>query len=271
MTDTTLIADVQARHDHRNMPINKVGVKGIKHPILVANRDQKSIASVATVDMYVDLAPNMRGTHMSRFIEVLQTQEFVDMKTFHELLKTMTERLNAQQGFIDMTFPFFMHKFAPMSKTVSIMDYQASLFGEWFHGKAYTTMKVVVPVTSLCPCSKEISEYGAHNQRSHITVIAHVSPDIWFEDLIEYCEAQASCELYGVLKRADEKYVTEKAYNNPKFVEDLVRDVASSLNTDERILNFAIESENFESIHNHSAYAMLNKETSLKKHDNHQH
>jgi GTP cyclohydrolase I len=271
MTDTALIADVQARHDHRNMPINKVGVKGIKHPILVSNREQKNIASVATVDMYVDLAPNMRGTHMSRFLEVLQTQEAFNMKNFHDLLKTMTERLEAQQGFIDMTFPFFMRKFAPMSKAASIMDYQVSLFGEWFHGKAYTTMKVIVPVTSLCPCSKEISEYGAHNQRSHITVIAHVAPDIWFEDIIEYCEAQASCELYSVLKRADEKYVTEKAYNNPKFVEDLVRDVASSLNQDERILNFAIESENFESIHNHSAYAMLNKETSLTTQGNHQH
>jgi GTP cyclohydrolase I len=183
----------------------------------------------------------------------------------------MTERLNAQQGFIDMTFPFFIRKFAPMSKAPSIMDYQASLFGEWFHGKPYITMKVVVPVTSLCPCSKEISEMGAHNQRSHITVIAHVENNIWFEDIIEYCEAQASCELYGVLKRNDEKYVTEKAYNNPKFVEDIVRDVATSLNQDPRILNFAIESENFESIHNHSAYAMLNKETSLTTQASHQH
>lgn len=264
MTET-LIADVQARHDHRNMPINKVGVKSIRHPILVANRDNKTLASVATVDMYVDLEPSMRGTHMSRFLEVLQTQEFINMENFTSLLKDMTERLNAKQGFIDITFPFFMRKLAPMSQAPSFIDYQASLFGEWFHGKAYITMKVVVPVTSLCPCSKEISEYGAHNQRSHITVIAHVTPDIWFEDLIEYCEAQASCELFGVLKRADEKYVTEKAYNNPKFVEDLVRDVASSLNEDPRILNFAIESENFESIHNHSAYAMLNKETSLTK------
>ncbi len=262
MTES-LIADVQARHDHRNMPINKVGVKGIRHPILVKNRENKAIASVANVDMYVDLAPDMRGTHMSRFLEVLQTQEHIDMQSFKQLLQTMTERLHAHQGFIDMTFPFFMQKFAPMSKEPSLMDYQVSLFGEWFHGQAYVTMKVVVPVTSLCPCSKEISEFGAHNQRSHMTVIAHVAQDIWFEDLIEYCEAQASCELYGVLKRADEKYVTEKAYNNPKFVEDLVRDVARSLNQDQRILNFAIESENFESIHNHSAYAMLNKETSL--------
>lgn len=271
MTKTTLIADVQARHDHRNMPINKVGVKGIRHPILVASRNNNPVASVAQIDMYVDLAPDMRGTHMSRFLEVLQTQEYIDMKSFHTLLQTMTERLQAQQGFIDMTFPFFIRKYAPMSQAPSLIDYQVSLFGEWFHGKAYVTMKVVVPVTSLCPCSKEISEYGAHNQRSHITVIAHVAPDMWFEDMIEYCEAQASCELYGVLKRNDEKYVTEKAYNNPKFVEDLVRDVARSLNEDGRILNFAIESENFESIHNHSAYAMLNKETSLTKKDTHQH
>lgn len=271
MTETALIADVQARHDHRNIPINKVGVKGIKHPILIAGHDKKSISSVATVDMYVDLAPNMRGTHMSRFLEVLQDYEHIDMKKFCDLLKTMTERLNAQQGFIDMTFPFFIRKLAPISKSPSIMDYQASLFGEWFHGQPYVTMKVVVPVTSLCPCSKEISEYGAHNQRSHITVIAHVKPDIWFEDIIKHCEAAASCEVYSVLKRADEKFVTEKAYNNPKFVEDLVRDVAKSLNNDSRILNFAIESENFESIHNHSAYAMLNKETSLTTQDTHQH
>jgi GTP cyclohydrolase IB len=258
------IADVQGRSDPRHIPINKVGVKSIRHPIFIETRDGKTMPSVATVDMYVDLAPDARGTHMSRFLEVLQTQELVNMNTFSALLKTMTERLHAKQGFIDMTFPFFMVKKAPASQTPGLMDYQVSLFGEWFHEKAYITMKVIVPVTSLCPCSKEISDAGAHNQRSHMTVIAHVKPDIWFEDMIEYCEAQASCELYSVLKRADEKYVTERAYNNPKFVEDLVRDIAASLNQDPRILNFAVESENFESIHNHSAYAMLNKETSLQ-------
>lgn len=270
MTET-LIADVQARHDHRNMPINKVGVKGIRHPILVSTRDGSPLSSVALIDMYVDLEPQMRGTHMSRFLEVLQTHEHLNMQSFMTLLKEMTQRQKAQQGFIDISFPFFMRKYAPMSQAPSLMDYQASLFGEWFHGRAYVTLKVVVPVTSLCPCSKEISEYGAHNQRSHITVIAHVKHDIWFEDIIEYCEAQASCELFGVLKRADEKYITEKAYNNPKFVEDLVRDVASQLNQDPRILNFAVESENFESIHNHSAYAMLNKETSLTTKSGHSH
>ncbi len=262
MTEHTPIADVQGRDDHRKIPINKVGVKGIRHPIYVATRNGQT-PSVATVDMFVDLAFNARGTHMSRFLEVLQTHQHLNMNTFAELLKTMTDRLQAQQGFIDMTFPFFIEKAAPVTKVKGIMDYQVSLLGEWFHGAPYITMKVVVPVTSLCPCSKEISEFGAHNQRSHMSIIAHVKPDIWFEDLIEYCEAQASCELYSVLKRADEKHVTEKAYSNPKFVEDLVRDIAGSLNQDPRILNFAVESENFESIHNHSAYAMLNKETSM--------
>lgn len=259
------IADVQARNDHREIPINKVGIKSIRHPIQVKNRAGIYLPSVATFDMFVDLAPTARGTHMSRFIEILQTVDRIDMATFTQLLQTTTERLHATLGFVDMTFPFFMQKKAPSSGVPGLIDYQVSLLGEWFHGKPYITMKVVVPVTSLCPCSKEISEYGAHNQRSHITVVAFVSPDIWFEDLIEHCEAQASCELYSVLKRADEKFVTERAYNNPKFVEDLVRDVAKQLNQDPRILNFAIESENFESIHNHSAYAMLNKETSLAK------
>ena len=176
------------------------------------------------------------------------------------MLAEMTEKLDAECGHIEMTFAYFVNKKAPVSGVESLLDYQVTFIGERKNGENCVSVKVVVPVTSLCPCSKKISDYGAHNQRSHVTVNARMKGFVWIEDIIDIVEKEASCELYGLLKRPDEKAVTERAYDNPKFVEDMVRDVASRLNADERIMAYTLESENFESIHNHSAYAMIKKD-----------
>jgi GTP cyclohydrolase I len=159
-----------------------------------------------------------------------------------------------------MSFPYFVHKAAPISGVKALLDYEVTFAGEIREGRITRTTKVVVPVTSLCPCSKEISDYGAHNQRSHVTITAQTNDFVWLEELIEIAEKQASCEVYGLLKRPDEKFVTERAYDNPKFVEDMVRDIAAVLNADPRIDSYVVESENFESIHNHSAYALIERD-----------
>mgnify|MGYP006432556993 FL=1 len=171
----------------------------------------------------------------------------------------MSEKLEAEAGHIEMSFPYFINKSAPISKVESLLDYQVTLIGEINGQQSNLSIKVVVPVTSLCPCSKKISDYGAHNQRSHVTVTATTCEFMWIEEVIDLVEKEASCELYGLLKRPDEKYVTEKAYDNPKFVEDMVRDIAVLLNNDKRVVSYVVESENFESIHNHSAYALIEK------------
>jgi len=257
------IEDVQARADTRQIPINQVGIKDIRHPVRVKDRATGEQHTVATFNMYVNLPHNFKGTHMSRFVEILHHEREISVDSFRSMLGEMTERLDADAGHIEMTFPFFVMKRAPISGVESLMDYQASLIGEIRGTEACTWIKVVVPVTSLCPCSKKISERGAHNQRSHITIKARLQDHIWIEELIELAESEASCELYGILKRPDEKHVTERAYDNPKFVEDMVRDVAARLNADERISAYVVESENFESIHNHSAYAMIEHDKRL--------
>jgi GTP cyclohydrolase I len=198
---------------------------------------------------------------MSRFVEILNSHKpEISVESFKDMLVEMAQRLDAETGHIEMSFPYFITKSAPVSGVKSLMDYQVTLTGETTHGQHSMTLKVVVPVTSLCPCSKEISSYGAHNQRSHVTVSVQTTKFVWIEDLIELVEKKASCELYGLLKRPDEKYVTEHAYDNPKFVEDMVRDVAAALDDDDRIEAYVVESENFESIHNHSAYAMIRRD-----------
>jgi len=215
---------------------------------------------VAMFNMYVGLPHHFKGTHMSRFIEILEAHEReITVATFQQMLREMVERLEAEEGHIEMAFPYFIEKRAPVSGVKSLMDYEVTFTGEIRGGKQRFTMKVVVPVTSLCPCSKKISERGAHNQRSHVTVTALTNEFVWIEEIVDIVERQASSELYGLLKRPDEKYVTERAYDNPKFVEDMVRDVAAVLNLDERIDAYVVESENFESIHNHSAYALIEK------------
>jgi GTP cyclohydrolase I len=256
--DARPIEDVQARADTRRIPIDKVGIKGIRHPVRVRDRSGGEQHTIATLDMFVTLPHDFKGTHMSRFVEILNDHEYeITVESFRIMLKEMTELLEAKSGYIQMSFPYFVNKAAPVSGVQSLMDYQVTLTGTMKEDSTLMQVKVVVPVTSLCPCSKAISDYGAHNQRSHVTVEAKTEAFVWIEELIDVVESEASCELYGLLKRPDEKYVTERAYDNPKFVEDMVRDVAQRLNQDERILGYVVESENFESIHNHSAYARI--------------
>ena len=252
------IEDVQNRKDTRQIAINKVGIKDIRHPVVVKDRSDGEQHTIANFNMYVNLPHDFKGTHMSRFVEILnQHDKEISVESFKEMMSEMTNRLEAESGHIEMNFPYFINKTAPVSGVKSLLDYDVTLIGEIKKNKISTHIKVVVPVTSLCPCSKKISDYGAHNQRSHVTVNIRTCDFIWIEEIIEMIEAEASCELYGLLKRPDEKFVTERAYDNPKFVEDMVRDVAMRLNQDDRICAYIIESENFESIHNHSAYALI--------------
>jgi GTP cyclohydrolase IB len=216
--------------------------------------------TVAHFNMDVGLPHHFKGTHMSRFVEILNAHEReISPDTFRLMLREMVKKLEAQSGHIEMSFPYFVSKKAPVSGVASLMDYEVTFLGDIVDGKEVFTLKVLVPVTSLCPCSKKISERGAHNQRSHVTIAARINTFVWIEELIDLAENEASCQLYGLLKRPDEKFVTEEAYDNPKFVEDMVRDIAAKLNADTRVTGYVVESENFESIHNHSAYAMIAK------------
>ena len=255
------IEDVQGSADTRQIAINKVGIKDIRHPVRVRDRSEGEQHTVATFNMYVYLPHNFKGTHMSRFVAILNNHEReITVSSFKDMLAEMAGLLESEVGHIEMSFPFFVNKRAPVTGVESLMDYEVTLIGEIREGKPEMFTRVIVPVTSLCPCSKKISDYGAHNQRSHVTISAETNGFVWIEDLIDLVEEQASCELYGLLKRPDEKYVTEKAYDNPKFVEDMVRDVAASLNADDRICAYTVEAENFESIHNHSAYALIERD-----------
>jgi len=255
------IADVQSSVDTRRIAIDKVGIKSIRHPVRIKDRDGTEQHTVATFSMYVFLPHNFKGTHMSRFVEILNGHEReIGVATFKEMLTEMADRLESEAGHIEMRFPFFVNKNAPVTGVASLLDYDVTLIGEVRNGRPQLSVRVVVPVTSLCPCSKKIADYGAHNQRSHVTVEVRTRGFLWIEEIIDLVEAEASCELYGLLKRPDEKYVTERAYDNPKFVEDTVRDIAGRLNADERVAAYVIESENFESIHNHSAYAMIQRD-----------
>ncbi|MBI1943565.1 MAG: GTP cyclohydrolase I FolE2 [Betaproteobacteria bacterium] len=259
------IPDVQSAPDSRKLAIDQVGVKAIRHPVRIMERTGGVQHTIASFNMYVGLPHHFKGTHMSRFVEILSAQEReLTVESFKNMLRQMVERLEAEEGRIEMSFPYFIEKRAPVSGVKSLMDYEITFAGEAREGKQSFSMKVLVPVTSLCPCSKKISERGAHNQRSHVTVTAHTSDFVWIEEIVDIVEKQASSELYGLLKRPDEKHVTERAYDNPKFVEDMVRDVAAILNLDERITGYVVESENFESIHNHSAYALIEKDKRLR-------
>ena len=268
--DLHSIPDVQNDADSRKLAIDQVGVKAIRHPVRIMERPSAERASqsaptvqhtIAMFNMYVGLPHQFKGTHMSRFVEILSAQEReLTVESFKAMLKEMVDRLEAEEGRIEMSFPYFIEKSAPVSGVRSLMDYEVTFIGEVKKGKECFAMKVLVPVTSLCPCSKKISDYGAHNQRSHVTVTVKTSDFVWIEEIVDLIEKQASSELYGLLKRPDEKFVTERAYDNPKFVEDMVRDVAAILNLDDRITAYVVESENFESIHNHSAYALIERD-----------
>ena len=258
--DGIFLPDEQSRADQRNIAIQRVGVRAIKHPILVETLDGPQ-PSVAIIDMSVFLPGDVKGTHMSRFLEILQSQESALTPTSMKLMmKEMLNRLDSNAGTITMKFPYFVRKIAPVSGVASLLDYEVTLEANNNGKSTDVFMTVVVPVTSLCPCSKKISDYGAHNQRSHITIRALVADGVSVEELIRMAEESASCELWGLLKRPDEKYVTERAYDNPKFVEDLVRDVAIRLRANKKVMAYRIESENFESIHNHSAVAWIEED-----------
>ena len=256
----TLLPDTQNTKDIRNIVINQVGIKDILHPINFVNRDNESYPTVANFTMTVRLPENVKGTHMSRFIEILNDGECsFGIDTFMNLVQTVADKLDSSDAQIIVDFPFFRNKKAPSSGVESLLDYKVILTGSIVNGEPELTLKVVVPVTSLCPCSKSISKYGAHNQRSHITIEAKAAKGetIYLEDLIDLAEEKASSELYAILKRDDEKVVTERAYENPAFVEDIVRDIAVELNANKKVNFYCLESENFESIHNHSAYALI--------------
>jgi len=258
-THTNVIADVQGAADTRRLAINKVGIKSIRHPVRVMDKAGGVQHTIALFNMYVGLPHNFKGTHMSRFVEILNANEReISVENFEPMVRAMVKRLEAETGLVEMTFPYFINKKAPVSGVQSLMDYEVTFVGQICEAGQYRfTMKVLTPVTSLCPCSKEISARGAHNQRSHVTITATTNDLVWIEELVHLVEGQASCELYGLLKRPDEKFITERAYDNPKFVEDMVRDVAALLNAEKRIDAYVVESENFESIHNHSAYALI--------------
>jgi GTP cyclohydrolase I len=262
MNKPLTIPDVQSSADTRNLAIDKVGIKDIKYPVRIKERAGGDQNTIANFNMYVNLPHNFKGTHMSRFVEILNENEHeITLQSFKEMLTEMTERLEADSGHIEMNFPYFVRKSAPVSGVKSLLDYDVTFLGDIIgNGSPSITLKIVIPVMSLCPCSKKISDYGAHNQRSHVTITAKTNGFLWVEDIIDIAEQQASCELYGLLKRPDEKYVTEYAYDHPKFVEDMVRDIATKLNDENRISSYIVESENFESIHNHSAYAMIKKQ-----------
>jgi GTP cyclohydrolase IB len=258
---STPIADVQSSADTRQIAINKVGIKSIRHPVRVQDKSAGVQHTIAVFNMYVGLPHNFKGTHMSRFVEILNSHEReISVESFPVMLHDMIVKLEAETGHIEMSFPYFINKTAPISGVKSLMDYDVTFIGDICGNEIVTSVRVVVPVTSLCPCSKKISDYGAHNQRSHVTVTARTNDFVWIEELVQLVEAEASCELFGLLKRPDEKFVTERAYDNPKFVEDMVRDVAARLNAEGRIDAYIVESENFESIHNHSAYALIEKD-----------
>jgi GTP cyclohydrolase I len=244
------------------MAIDRVGVKGLRRPVRVRTAAGADLHTVAEVDMYVGLPAEDKGAHMSRFVEVLHGHcGAMDHAGFRALTEAMLERLAASDGYVEARFPYFIRKRAPISGVESLMDYRVTLRAEVHGARGYRlTQTVLVPVTSLCPCSKAIAAYGAHNQRSHITISARLREDVTIEELVAVAEDEASCQLWGLLKRPDEKYVTERAYDNPKFVEDLVRDIALRLDRDERLSAYVVESENFESIHNHSAYARVERD-----------
>jgi GTP cyclohydrolase I len=250
--------DVQGSVDHRRQPIQRVGVRGLRYPLLWRT-GAASVPTVAMWGLFVALPADQKGTHMSRFIALLENSaRELSLERLVPLHREMLELLQAETGRLELSFPLFVVKTAPVSQVQSTLDYELTLTIDGDRDPR-VVVQILVPVTSLCPCSKTISDYGAHNQRSHVTVQVTVAPNeiLDIHSLIARIEQQASCELYGLLKRTDEKYVTERAYDNPKFVEDLVRDVAATVRETPGVAAFVVEGENFESIHNHSAYALI--------------
>jgi GTP cyclohydrolase I len=252
--------DVQKSRDTRNIPINKVGVKDISYPIVVMDKRRELQHTVARVNMYVDLPHHFKGTHMSRFIEIFNSyRENIGLNNMEVILRKMKEKLGADSAHLEIEFPYFIEKKAPVSGAASLVEYTCEFIGSLTTELDFV-LGIKIPVTSLCPCSKELSRYGAHNQRSIITLKVRYRDFVWIEDLVEIIETCGSSPVYSLLKRVDEKFVTEHAYENPRFVEDIVREATLQLTEIENITWFSVEVENFESIHKHSAYAAIERD-----------
>ena len=252
--------DVQGSTDQRNVAIDRVGVKAVRYPITLRQACGGEQQTVALINLYVSLPKHKKGTHMSRFLEVLNRHHrSITPAQITPILHEIKSKLDAAEAHIEMEFPYFIEKAAPVSGAKGLMDYVCTFEGT-SNGVDDFVLGVKAPATSLCPCSREISEYGAHNQRCEITAKVRAKSMMWIEDLVRIMEGAASAPVYAVLKRPDEKFVTEQAFDNPKFVEDIIRDLAVALNKEERVVWYRIESENFESIHNHNAYAMIERD-----------
>lgn len=252
--------DVQGASDGRNVAIDKVGVKGVRYPITLKQASGGEQHTVASINLYVSLPKHKKGTHMSRLLEILNRHHrAITPAQIIPILHEVRTKLDAADAHIEMTFPYFIEKGAPVTGAKGLMNYECSFEGA-SNGRDDFIMGVRAPATSLCPCSKEISRYGAHNQRCEITAKVRTNKLLWIEDLVKIMEGSASAPVYAVLKRPDEKFVTEQAFDNPKFVEDIIRDLAMGLDREERVTWYKIESENFESIHNHNAYAMIERD-----------
>ena len=252
--------DVQNEIDYRKIEIDKVGVKNLKYPIVLFDKENDKQHTVASINMYVNLPHQFRGTHMSRFIEILNKYlREIDIHNMGNIMKEMKENLHAESAHLEMEFPYFIEKSAPVSGAKSLMGYQCKFIGELNH-RIKLSLGITIPILTVCPCSKEISDRGAHNQRGVIRILLQFKGFLWIEDVIEMLEDCASGTVYSLLKREDEKYVTEKSYDNPAFVEDVVRNVALKLEEVENILSYQAEVETCESIHNHEAYACIVRE-----------
>ncbi|MCG9895601.1 MAG: GTP cyclohydrolase FolE2, partial [Fimbriimonadaceae bacterium] len=259
-TDTVSLPDIQKTPDTRNIPIDRVGVRKVKYPIMVLDRARERQHTIGDFTLTVDLPSEFKGTHMSRFLEVLNEHEGeISVQALPNLLHGLRERLKAEKAHVTVRFPFFVTKHAPVTGKPGMMEFDCGFDAE-INGSFKCALLLKIPVATLCPCSKEISKYGAHNQRGWVTVRVESGDHIWLEEVIDMIEGSASCALYPVLKRPDEKWVTERAYENPRFVEDLVREVALRFDDDSRITGYEIEVENEESIHAHNAYAVIRRQ-----------
>jgi len=255
------LKDIQNQRDTRNLDVDKVGIKDIRYPVVLSDRYKGKQSTVARINMYVRLPHDFKGTHMSRFVEILSKHsEDINLYSVGNILDEMKEKLDSEEAFIELSFNYFLKKKAPISCQEAMMDYYCTYLGSAGKDWKDSVLSVRVPVLTLCPCSKEISVQGAHNQRSYVTISVRMKKLMWIEELIEIAERSASSPVYPLLKREDEKYVTENSYENPVFVEDVVRNAATMLMAEDRIVWFEVSSENMESIHNHSAYAVITRD-----------
>jgi GTP cyclohydrolase I len=256
------VLDVQSQPGFNEIDIDKVGVCDVSYPIEVLDKKDQKQSTTARINMYVDLPHQFKGTHMSRFIEILnQYRGEITIRNMGEILREIARSLEAKSAHMELAFKYFVEKEAPVSKSRSLMGYDCRFIGAYVEGDSEDfILEVIVPVMNLCPCSKEISQTAAHNQRSEVTIQLRFSDFVWIEDIVALVESSASSDLYALLKRPDERYVAERAYENPRFVEDIVRIIADEFMKDDKVTWFSVRSINFESIHNHNAYAFIERD-----------